>query len=182
MTFHLGRERHKLEKVELPGGVVCMCRPCTTPVWEAAMAHARRTVAELVAGEEVMEDLGLDTELLPDLTDPDAQEGFRRLLFVQALARYAIKSWTGVVQPAGKDESGKDTWTPAPVSPAAIAEMMTIHRMAEEFIGRYAAKLLERYSEGNASRPSPNGTSAEGLNIAKGARRSRRPARRGARA
>lgn len=164
-------KRPVLEKIELPGGVTCWCRPATTPVWEAAMAYARRTLAALVAGSEVMEDLGLEAELLPQLADQDGQEGIRRLLFVQALARHAIVRWSGVLQ---MDENRKKT--KAPVTPAAIAQMMLIHRMSDEFIIRYGRNVHERFDEGNGSRPLPNGTSVEGLNTATGARSGKRPA------
>jgi len=180
MAVRIGGARHTLEKVTLPGGVVCMCRPCTTAIWESALAHARRTVAALIAGEEVMEDLGIDTDLLPDLSDPDAQEGFRKLLFVQALARHAIKSWKGVEEPHGGDAKGQKRWRPAPVTHKAIAELMNIHRMAEEFIDRYGRNVLQRYAEGNASRLSPNGTSGGGRNTAKAAKRRVPPARKAA--
>lgn len=95
---------------------------------------------------------------MPDLTDLDAKEGFRQLLFAQALARAAIVSWEGVLAEDGSS---------AEVTPAAINELMLIHAFAESFVIRYTARIIRALDEGNASGPSPNGTSATGRNTAR---------------
>ena len=158
MAFRLGTIPTAVDKVELPLGVTLMVRPITTPIWHQAHAFASRAVLTLLEGEEVRDDLGIDRDAMPDLTDPDAKEGFRQLLFAQALARAAIVSWQGVLAEDGG---------PAPVTPAAINELMLVHAFAESFVIRYTARIVRALEEGNASGPLPNGTSAKGPHTAR---------------
>lgn len=158
MAFRLGRIPTAVQSVALPYGITVEVRPLTTPLWHAAHASALRAVMALVEGEEVRDDLGIDRASIPDLTDQDAKEGFRQLLFAQALARAAIISWQGVLN--------ADDGRPAPVTPAAINELMLVHSIAEAFVHGYTARIIKALEEGNASRPSPNGTSATGPHIA----------------
>jgi hypothetical protein len=158
MAFRLGTIPKAVDTIDLPLGVKVTVRPITTPIWHQAQAFSSRAVLALLEGDEIRDDLGIDRDAMPDLTDPDAKEGFRQLLFAQALARAAILSWDGVLTEDG---------TPAKVTPAAINELMLVHAFAESFVIRYTARIIRALDEGNASRPSPNGTSAKGRNTAK---------------
>ena len=153
MAFRLGTIPRAVDTIDLPLGVRVSVRPITTPIWHQAQAFASRAVIGLLEGEEIRDDLGIDRDAMPDLTDPDAKEGFRQLLFAQALARAAILSWDGVLAEDG---------TPAKVTSAAINELMLVHAFAESFVIRYTARIIRALEEGNASGPSPNGTSARG--------------------
>ena len=146
MAFRLGTIPTAVDRVELPLGVTVKVRPITTPIWHQAQAFASRAIMALLEGEEIRDDLGIDHDAVPDLDDPDAKEGFRQLLFAQALARAAIISWEGVLAEDG---------SPAPVTPAAINELMLVHAFAESFVIRYTARIIRALDEGNASRPSP---------------------------
>jgi hypothetical protein len=157
MAFRLGTIPRAVDRVELPLGVTLMVRPITTPIWHQAHAFASRAILAFIEGEEIRDDLGIDRESMPDLADPDAKEGFRQLLFAQALARAAILSWEGVLAEDG---------SPAPATPAAINELMLVHAFAECFVIRYTARIIRALDEGNASGPLPNGTSAKGPNTA----------------
>lgn len=173
MAFRLGTIPKAVDTIDLPLGVTVKVRPITTPIWHQAQAFASRAVLALIEGDEIHDDLGIDRSAMPDLSDPDAKEGFRQLLFAQALARAAIISWEGVL---AKDGS------PAPVTPAAINELMLVHAFAESFVVRYTARIIRALDEGNASGPSPNGTSATAPNIAKRAAISKPTAQRVAKA
>jgi hypothetical protein len=169
MAFRLGTIPKAVDAIDLPFGVKVTVRPITTPIWHQAQAFASRAILALIEGEEIRDDLGINRDCVPDLDDPDAKEGFRQLLFAQALARAAIMSWNGVLAEDG---------TPAKVTPAAINELMLVHAFAEAFIIRYTARIIRGLDEGNASGPSPNGTSAMGPNTAKRAATSNLTARK----
>ncbi|MFO0992559.1 MAG: hypothetical protein U1E67_11590 [Hyphomicrobiales bacterium] len=158
MAFRLGTIPKAVDTIDLPLGVKVSVRPITTPIWHQAQAFASRAILAFIEGEEIRDDLGIDRDAVPDLDDPDAKEGFRQLLFTQSLARAAIISWEGVLAEEG---------SPAPVTPAAINELMLVHAFAEAFVIRYTARIIRALDEGNASGPSSNGTSATGHNTAK---------------
>jgi hypothetical protein len=158
MGFRLQDLPTDLEKVELPQGVTCWCVPANTVVWEAARSYADQVMRHAVEGSEALEEVGIDVSMLPDLLDPHVNAGFRKLLFVQALAGTVIKRWEGV----DYQETEGGPWLAAPATRAQINRLMMAHLMAEAFIDRYSRNYTARFSEGNASRPSPNGTSAAG--------------------
>src|SRR5437868_6730429 len=165
------RSSDHLEKVELPGGVTVWCVPANTVVWEAAKSYVAEIMRQALEGNEALEEVGIDVSMLPDLLDPHVNAGFRKLLFVQALAGTVIKRWQGVeIQ-----EAEEGPWIPAPLTRVQVNQVMMIHSMAEAFIERYGRKFTVRFSEGNASRPSPSGTMAAGLNTATGAATSANP-------
>jgi hypothetical protein len=169
MAFRLGTIPNAVDTIDLPLGVKVNVRPITTPIWHQAQAFASRAVLAFIEGEEVRDDLGIDRDTMPDLTDSDAKEGYRQLLFAQALARAAIISWHGILAEDG---------TPAEVTPAAINELMLVHAFAESFVIRYTARIIRALEEGNASGPSLNGTSAKGPNTVKAAATSKAIARK----
>jgi hypothetical protein len=160
MAFRLGTIPKAVDTIDLPLDVKVTVRPISTPIWHQAQAFASRAVLAFIEGEEIRDDLGIDRDAMPDLTNPDAKEGFRQLLFAQALARAAILSWEGVLAEDG---------SPAEVTAAAINELMLVHAFAESFVVRYTARIIIALDEGNACGPSPHGTLAKGPNIAGGA-------------
>ena len=145
--------------LDLPHGVRVFVRPLTTAIHEAARAKGARLAGDLVSEHAEIVMAGGSVEGLPDLEDRDAMAGLSQFLFVQALAVAAIIRWEGVL-----DEDGE----PADVTDKAVCGLMRFHRMAEGFVLAYTRPHAEAVAEGNASRPSPNGTSAAGRTIAEG--------------
>jgi hypothetical protein len=156
--------------LELSHGVRLMVRPLTTAVYESARRKSTRLVADLLRDHAEIELAGGSVEGLPDLNDTDAVEGVSQYLFAQALAMAGIVKWEGV-----GDEDGK----PVDVSPETVARVMEVPRLAEEFLVEYTRPHEAMVSEGNASRPLPNGTMAGGRNTAKGAGKRASPAPKG---
>lgn len=157
--------------IDLPHGVRVFVRPLTTAIYEAAQAKGARLVAEILREHSEISLAGGTVEGLPDLEDRDAVAGLSQFLFAQALAMSAIIRWEGVL---GEEDE------PIEVSPDAVASLMKFHRMAEEFVVAYTRTHVEAIAEGNASRPSPSGTSAAGRNTAEGAENKGSPAQAGA--
>jgi len=153
--------------MDMPHGVRLFVRPLTTAVYEAASARGRRLARQLCEEYAEVKAVGGSIEGLPDVSDPDAVAGLSQLIFVQALARSAVVAWEGVAAANG---------TRAPVTPGNVDALMLHHRVAEAFVVDYTRTLAELVSEGNASRPSPSGTSAAGRATAKGAGTAEAPA------
>ncbi len=173
MTIRLKHKPAGLEKVELPGGT-CWCVPANTVVWEAARSYADHIMRAALEGSEALEEVGIDVTMLPDLADPHVANGFRRLLFVQALAGTVIKRWEGVEHQEVED----GPWLPSPPTRLHINALMMIHTQADAFIDRYSRNFTARFSEGNGSRLSLSGTPAGEPNTAAGAKRSKKRAQK----
>jgi len=157
--------------IELAHGVRVRVRPLTTAMYEAARAKALRRVRELVDERRLIEEAGGRVEGLPDLADPDQAAGFSQFMFAQGLAQAAVFEWQGVLAADG---------APAPVTDETVAELMMVHRLAEEFVVRYTATHERLIHEGNACGPSPSGTSATGPATAgRAARKARRAPKAG---
>lgn len=146
--------------MDLPHGVRLFVRPLTTAVYEAARAKGARLAGEVLRDHAEIANAGGAVIGLPDLTDGDAVAGLSQFLFAQALAVAAITRWEGVL-----DNDGQ----PAAVTEKSVGELMCFHRLAEEFVLSYTRTHHEAVAEGNGFRPSPNGTSAAGQDIAGGA-------------
>jgi hypothetical protein len=155
--------------MDLPHGVRLLVRPLSTAVYEAARARGVRTARELLDEHAELAAVGGSIEGLPDLGSEDAAAGLSQLIFAQALARSAIIRWEGVLERDG---------SPAEVNDRTVNDLMLIHRMAEAFVIDYTRTHERLISEGNASGPSPNGTSAAGPAIATGAGGTAAPAPR----
>ncbi|HSE78376.1 MAG TPA: hypothetical protein VLG66_10260 [Alphaproteobacteria bacterium] len=91
-------------------------------------------------------------EGLPDLTDDHLRYGVADEAFTQALARYAVIEWEGVLT---ADGSAK-----APLNAATVGELMAIYPVGLRFIEAYLAPLERLDDEKNGLAPSPNGTSS----------------------
>lgn len=157
--------------IDLPHGVRLYVRPLTMAVYEAARAKGSRLVADILQDHAEITMAGGTVEGLPDLNDEDARAGLSQFLFAQALAAAAIIRWEGVLSEDGD---------PMEVTEQSVADLMRYHDMAEGFLVKYTRSHAEAVSEGNASRPSPNGTTAAGRNIAEGAGSKDSPAPAGA--
>lgn len=153
--------------IDLPHGVRVLVRPLTTAIYEAARAKGARLAGDLVGEHAEIVMAGGSVEGLPNLEDRDAVVGLSQFLFAQALAAAAVIRWDGVLSEDGE---------PMEVSEAAVADLMRYHNIAEEFLVKYTRSHAEAVAEGNASRPSPNGTTAAGRNIAEGAESKDAPA------
>jgi len=143
--------------LDLPHGMRVFVRPLTTAIYEAARAKGARLASDVVSEHAEITMAGGSVEGLPDLEDRDAVLGLSQFLFAQALAVAAIIRWEGVL-----DEDDE----PAEVTDKSVCDLMQFHRMAEEFVLAYTRTHTEAVAEGNASRPSPSGTSAAGRNTA----------------
>jgi hypothetical protein len=141
--------------LDLPGGVRLQVRPLTTAVMAAAQARAQQAVADLVEQVRTRCEAGLPLDGLPDLKDEAERAGLAQLLLVKALARHAILAWEGVLAAEGE--------TSAPVTPETVGDLMEGYWIvADAFLRHYTAPIDALLAEGNASRPSPPGTSAAG--------------------
>lgn len=139
--------------LDLGHGVRVLVRPCTTPVYNAAVQQAAVVFRDLLDAKNTVQEAGAQVVAIPDLGTEAGRQAHRNFLFAKCLARAAILDWEGVL-----DDDGK----PVDVSHAAIDELMTFHTMAETFVTTYARPTLDRIVEGNGSAPSPRGISAEG--------------------
>ena len=146
--------------IDLPHGVRLYVRPLTMAVYESARSKGARLARDILRDHAEIALAGGTVEGLPDLKDEDARAGLSQFLFAQALAVAAIIRWEGVLSEDGE---------PMETSEAAAADLMRYHDIAEEFLVKYTRSHAEAVAEGNASRPSPNGTSAAGRTIAGGA-------------
>jgi hypothetical protein len=139
--------------LDLGHGVRVFVRPCTTPVYNAAVQEAAAVFRDLLDARNTVQEAGAQVVAIPDLATEAGRQAHRNFLFAKCLARAAILDWEGVLGDDGE---------PVAVSHAAIDELMTFHTMAETFVTTYARPTLDRIVEGNGSAPSLSGTSGEG--------------------
>lgn len=138
--------------LHLGQGVRVQARPYNTAILKAAQAYATRVLLVLAKAQRERIDVGLAP--VPgefDLTDPDIREGMVEMLSVKGLARHSILAWEGV--------GGEAT-------PENFAKLMEIPSMSEAFVNQYLATQRAVDAEGNASAPSPSGTSVVGATTA----------------
>ncbi|MDP1669657.1 hypothetical protein [Phaeovulum sp.] len=81
----------------------------------------------------------------------DASNDARGMVFARALARRALLNWEGVGDAEGK---------PLPITPEGIDALLEIFPVFDAFQTEFVGKGLMLDAEGNASAPSPTGTSA----------------------
>jgi hypothetical protein len=109
-------------------------------------------IAREVAGEEMRKDMGRPMVNL---------HGYAAM--VRSIAMQNIVAWEGVVSDDGKDE-------PLPVTPDNVGAFMDFVAAHDAIDREYVTPAIARLdAEKNVSRPSQDGTSAAGQNIATGA-------------
>ena len=93
----------------------------------------------------------------------------RAIAFAKAIARIAVSDWEGV---------GDADGAPIHVTPAGINALLEVWPIFEAFQAIYVSNGLLLDAEKNASAPSPAGTSAGAIGIARPVRKPARTARR----
>jgi hypothetical protein len=139
--------------LELPCGVRVEVEPLTTARATAARnealkrAHALRIEAEAAARAGQEFDAALFTG-----ANASAITGLVMEYEIEALARFGIRRWEGVLGQDGQ---------PLPVTPAACEALAQHHELGVAFWSAYRAPLDEVAAEGEGSRPSPVSGGAE---------------------
>lgn len=165
--IRLGIDREPRWLVLAGGACMVRVKPLTTMMDFAAKQTAAGRARDILIAEELLEASGAVVTGLP----PEA--AYRLTAVVQSLtaeelAVAAIEEWQGVLDADGQ---------PLPVTEANVRELMaTEPDVAEDFLARYRERVDRLDAEGNASRPSPTGTSAAGQSTADGAATMDRPA------
>ena len=94
--------------------------------------------------------------------DPEASNDARAAIFAGALARRAVVDWEGV---------GDGEGNILPVTPEGIDALLALWPIFEAFNLQYVSRGMLLDAEKNASAPSPTGTSAGAMPIARPAGR-----------
>ncbi|MCX8003365.1 MAG: hypothetical protein N2688_00155 [Burkholderiaceae bacterium] len=145
-----------------------LLRPATTALISAAQHAAMADVDSIRVGRDGLLAAGAEIAGL-DLEDPHIAAGLAHALMLRALARYLVMDWDGVFDREGQ---------PIAFDPALLPQLMAIEDVAAAFWAELIKPERSRAAEGNASAPSPNGTSAGALATAGAAanRRAETPA------
>lgn len=136
--------------LELEAGPRLYVRPLQTPQYNVAKARNVEALRKMVEERQGILETGGKVDHLPDISDEAARQGFAEFLFTVALAQSAIMEWEGV-----GDEAGE----PIPVSHEAVARLMRIPTIADDFIKQYTRHYETILSEGESSPAGANGTS-----------------------
>jgi len=144
--------------LDLSHGVQICVAPMTTALMMAARKEAQ---GQIDLPEKEFSD-GADPETILD-TDGIA------LAMAKAIARIAIKDWSGI---------GDERGNPVPVSPEGIDALLDIWPLFEAFQTKYVNSGFLLDAEKNVSPPLPTGSSAGAAPIAKPARKAARTARK----
>ena len=145
--------------LDLGHGVQIFVAPMTTALMMAARKEAQGQI-DLPDAAIMVEDANFD-----DVLDTDAIA----LAMAKAVARIAIKDWSGVGDTAGE---------PTPVTANGIDALLDIWPLFEAFQTKYVARAMILDAEKNVSAPLPTGSSAGAQPIAKPARGRARTARK----
>lgn len=133
--------------LDLPHGVRVMVQPLTTARATAARNEAQKRVATLRAEAEAAEKAGQPMDAGGfNAASSAALVGLMMEYEIEALARFGIAAWEGVVDPDGN---------PLPVTPATCEVFAQHEEMGTAFWAAYTDALRKMAVEGNAS-----GTSA----------------------
>ena len=154
--------------LDLPSNVRVHIRPLTTAIMTAAQAVVMKHIAALREEIRQHEETGRTPWTFPDLENEQTRLGYSQSLLVKALAVAAIIEWEGVLLP--------DSDELAPVTEQSVSDLMDIWFIGQQFWDKYTTTFMLAKLEGNASRPVVSGTSAAGLNTARGAKRKTSPA------
>lgn len=137
--------------LELSHGVRLFVRPLTAAVLASAQSYAQRVIRDAVIAHGEAVSLGAQPQG-PDYADPDVRNGRIAEELAVGLARFGIIDWEGV---------GDETGALLPITDAALAAFGR-SELSAAFVAAYDAPLREAATEGNASAPTPNGSSAPG--------------------
>jgi len=153
--------------IELPYGITVTVKPLTTAGMAAAQAAARRRVESLEAQATERKESGLPLEGLPDLSIEGERDGLFQDLLIKELAVRHITGWSGI-----EDDPAID--------PENITAVMSLYPVGERFFQEFTLKQVLLNAAKNGSGLSAAGTfsQAEGPDIAKGAKPSKRPAQK----
>jgi hypothetical protein len=171
-VLKLGQKREPVW-LDLVYGVRVKVRPLTAALYQTAFQGGLVAARALINHQKAIVEAGGRIEDMPDLSDPAGAEGLSQALFVKELAVAALLEWENVTGPDDK---------PAPVTPQHVREAFDDHLVAETFLTSYVYEHQKRLAEGNASAPSPSGTSAGALDTAKPAASKKSRARKGRKA
>lgn len=154
--------------IELPYGITVTVKPLTTAGMAAAQAAARRRVESLEAQAIELKESGLSLEGLPDLSIEGERDGLFQDLLIKELAVRHIAGWSGI-----EDDPEINTEN--------IAAVMSLFPVGERFFQEFTLKQVLLNAAKNGSGLSAAGTfsQAEGPDIARGAKPSKRPAQKG---
>lgn len=154
--------------IELPYGIVVTVKPLTTAGMAAAQASARRRVESLEAQATERKESALPLEGLPDLSDDAERDGLFQDLLIKELAVRHITGWSGI-----EDEPE--------INMENITAVMSLYPVGERFFQEFTLKQVLLNAAKNGLGLSAAGTfsQAEGPDIAKGAKPSKRPAQKG---
>ena len=156
--------------LELEAGPRLYVRPLQTPEYNVAKARNIEALKQMVEERQGILETGGKVDHLPDFGDEAARQGFAEFLFTVALAQSAIIDWESV---------GDETGEPIEVTKEAVAKLMRIPTIADDFIKKYTRHYETILSEGESSPVGANGTSQAAGNTAKGAAKKPSRARSG---
>lgn len=144
------------------GGVEVQLRPVTRVELDLAAAQAKRTIGDIAASAEALEEWGVarpaeDEELAELLGDERVAMGLSQYLIACYLARMVLKGWRGLTLEDG---------APAPLDWPTIKRAMADPRFSDAFyaVACQAAFFLE--TEGNAFAAAPSGSGVAAGTIA----------------
>lgn len=140
MAITLGEERAPGWLPLYNGAALYMKRADTFMV---QMAHARADalLAELQEAGVAVTKAGGTIVNIPDLADEDAQEGFRRTLFIVSLAELGAEDWQNILDGEGNAIQ---------FDSSRLAELFADPLVSGSFLNRYLAGALQEIEAGNA--------------------------------
>lgn len=145
--------------LDLPFGVRVFVRPLNGMVVAAAQNAALAAASAIQRARQDAIDTGMPVPPdLPDLTDDALRDAFARVETARGLGRYGIMAWEGVGNAAGTAEE--------PFSRAGAERLATHPQIMEAFLLAYHMPVGRVDAEGNASAPTPCGSTAAGATIA----------------
>ena len=140
MALILGQEQRGGWLTLYNDAALLMKRPTTFMV-QMAQARADALLTELQDAGTAVTKAGGDIVNIPELADEDAQDGFRRALFIVSLAEIGAEDWRNILNANGE---------PIPFDAGRLAELFTDPLVSGNFLGRYLAGALQEIDAGNA--------------------------------
>ena len=161
MAVKLGQIPTEPYWLELVHGVRLYVEPLDTGTYHAARAAATSQVRRLLEEAREVEEAGGEVTGLPDPDDEDARVGLSQKLFIQALARMAIrKHGPDGESPGWEGVQAADAEEPAEVTDESVNDLMRIHAVAEDFLVKYLDTYQAVLAEKNGSSVAVSGIGA----------------------